>query len=252
VYQLTCAFSRLLFLVHKLQFGFCFRLSKQAVIHLGNLEDPTLPPFFIHFAHMMGCYIFQERRNSFSLAHAQVTHLNLCLKSLSAMKEDDDPVSLAQAYHCLALACLYTHIPQSAMTFVEKALGVVERHDIRCVSTKTCPSDRAPDGSLILTEDIAEVVVLLAQLLYSEVNRLLVYGKSENRCLHIEKQFREEVEVRRSRLNRLVINSPCCRSPTRYCWKYALSRCVLRVYCSSRTLGLSWLPVKNPVRCVAA
>jgi hypothetical protein len=127
------------------------------------------------------------------------------------MKEDDDPVALAQAYHCLALACLYTHIPQSAMTFVEKALDIIERHDIRCVPSETCPSERAPDGSMILTEDAAEIVVLLAQLLYSEVNRLLVYGKSENRCGHIEKQFREEVRVRRSLLHRLVVNSPCCR-----------------------------------------
>jgi hypothetical protein len=203
-------FSRLLFLVNKLQFGFYFGLSKQAVIHLGDLEDPTVPPFFIHFAHMMGCHIFQERRNSFSLAYAQAMHLNLCLNSLSAMKEDDDPVSLAQAYHCLALACLYTHIPHSAATFMEKALDIVKRHDIRCVSLKPRPSERAPDGSLILTEEVAEVIILLIQLLYLEVDRLLVYGESENRCLHIEKQFRD-VEVRTTLLIHLVMSSPRCR-----------------------------------------
>lgn len=187
-------FSRLLFLVHELQFGFFFRLSKQAVIHLGDLEDPAVPPFFIHFAHMMGRYIFQERRNSFSLAHTQAMHLNLCLDSLLTMKEDDDPLALAQVYHCSALACLHTHIPHSAMTFVEKALDIVERHDIRCVSPSPCPSERAPDGSLILTEDAVEVILILLQLLYSEANRLLVYGKSENRCLHVEKQFQRFVE----------------------------------------------------------
>lgn len=47
-------FSRVLFLMHRMQFGFHLRLSKQIAIYRGDFSDPTVHPFYIHFAHYMG------------------------------------------------------------------------------------------------------------------------------------------------------------------------------------------------------
>lgn len=71
-------------------------------------------------------------------------------------------------------------------------MEIVTRYGVSLVSSQP----RLPDGSLPLTDDDAEVIVVLGQLLYSELNRLLVYGQEDYRCSQIEKQFREDLEVR--------------------------------------------------------
>lgn len=121
------------------------------------------------------------------------------MESLSNMREDLDPFSYAQANHCIALACIYTHIPFSWAEYQKKAIDVITRHGIQYVPRSPCIDSTKNDGSLVFTDADAERVVLLVQILYSEVDHFLVNGHSEGWCSELERNFRAQVFVRTSR-----------------------------------------------------
>lgn len=123
-------------------------------------------------------------------------HLQYVMDSLANMQEELDPFTSAQATHCLALACIYTHIPYSWADYLRKAVEIVTRNNIGFVPPLPCHDSTKSDGSLVFTDEDAERIILLVQLLYSEVDHTLVHGHSEGWCSDLEKQFRAQVFVR--------------------------------------------------------
>lgn len=62
--------SRLLFFVHRVQFGLYFPPAKRQAIILGDTSGIVVHPF-MYFAQLVGCHFYQEPQRVFFLLHLE-------------------------------------------------------------------------------------------------------------------------------------------------------------------------------------
>jgi hypothetical protein len=163
--------SRVIFLSRRLLNGVHLETRKQQALILGDLSNTIIHPFYVHFAHLVGCHMYQEYQGHFGLLYIQAVHLRLSLEALATMVEEDDPVSLARANHFMAMAHAYTRNVRSSKYYLRKTVDIIQRRQIRCVPISR--TDSAHHESKVLTkvppfsEEVHERVVFLAQMLYA-------------------------------------------------------------------------------------
>jgi hypothetical protein len=186
--------SRLIFLTNRRKFGLYFSTVKQHDVFLGEMSGRSVDPFFVHFAHMMGCYLYQELHDDFSLLYTGVILLRRVHEALERIPADD-PISLAQAYHLLSLACQYINLPHPSNEYAAKSAALVNTHKLRFLPESDEITEFSPAQ---LTEEILERAILLGLILSTDITRFLVTGKSTPglACPDLERQFREELPVR--------------------------------------------------------
>lgn len=184
--------SRLTFLEHREQVGVYLPFGKRQAIILGDMSNACVHPFFIHFAHSIGCYFHQSRRGDFSLREMQEGHLTLAHQALQQIKEEDDPFVYGQAHHYLALVYLCSQRIQPAILYHEEAVRIVERHGLHILQDR---------GSVILDQthleasEVLERAVFLGTLLHMEIVLEMVNAKKRTLCYAIEKEFRYRFPV---------------------------------------------------------
>jgi hypothetical protein len=163
--------SRIIFLSQRFANGVYLPTTKQQALILGNLSNTTIHSFFVHFAHLVGCHMYQEFQGRFSLLYIQAIHLRLALEALATMVEEDDPFSLARAYHYMAMAYAYTRNVRYSKHCLRKSVDIIQRRKIRCVAITVGDStQREPDVLPPVppfTEEVHERVAFLAQMLYA-------------------------------------------------------------------------------------
>jgi hypothetical protein len=162
---------------------------KQQAIILEDMTNEVVHPFFIHFAHAFGCNLFLERQRDYNLLPILEGHLKHVWHSMESMREEDDPLSFAQACFFLFYASTYNMNRFLGQRFLKLAADCVKRHDIRLVFRNMEKKPALP------TEEDTERIGFLCELLCAEVDIVLVSGGDSQMLTGIETQFQEELPV---------------------------------------------------------
>ncbi|KAF9792681.1 hypothetical protein BJ322DRAFT_1152374 [Thelephora terrestris] len=157
---------RLVFLSYRLAQGIYLSFAQQQAIILGDTSGSFIHPFFIKFAHLVGCHFHRRYCPDDSLIQLETSYLFSVLRTLSLMKEEADPVSYVHAHWLIAMACVTTGNSPKAVRFMKEAADSVERnHDLflsRLPGLSSVPTTVTVDYS----EDLHERLGLLAHILW--------------------------------------------------------------------------------------
>ena len=181
-----------MFLAHREQLGIYLPFGKHQAIILGDMTNACVYPFFVHFAHAIGCHFYRARREGFATQEMQDTHLALAYQNLQQMKEEDDPFAYGQAHHYLALSALCFQATQPAIAYHEEAVKIVERNDLHILKD---PGHMISDPSHLEASEVLERAVFLGTLLHMEIVLDMFNAKKRTLCYAIEKEFRYRFPV---------------------------------------------------------
>ena len=123
----------------------------------------------------------------------QDNHLTLAYQALRRMKEEDDPFIYGQAHHYLALICLCSQSIQTATSYHDEAVRIVERHGLHVLQD---PGSAIYDQTHPETSEVLERAVFLGTLLHTEIVLEILNAKKRTLCYTIEKEFRYRFPVR--------------------------------------------------------
>jgi len=187
--------SRLTFLAHREQLGIYLPFGKYQAIIIGDMSNACVHPFFIHFAHTIGCHFYRAGRADLPMPEMQNAHLTLAYQALQEMKEEDDPFIYGQAYHYLALSSLYSQATQTAIAYHEEAVKIVERNGLHILKDPGC---MISDPAHLEASEVLERAVFLGTLLHTEILLDMFGAKKRTLCYAIEDEFRYRFPVRLS------------------------------------------------------
>jgi len=187
---------RLIFLNFRLQIGFQFTTAKHQAIISGDVTHSVIHPFFIYFAQLFGCNIYQEQKGEYCYLYTLCMYLRLMREAFVTMYEDDDPLSFAEVCQFVSLWCTYNHNAILGVQYFIKAMDVVKRHDIRFVSRPASNHSQPYRSSCSESpEEILERMAFLTLLIYHQTHLQLVTGKSEDLSYDLRQQFFKELPV---------------------------------------------------------
>ena len=158
--------SRLVFLSYRLAQGIYLSFAQQQAIILGDTSGSFIHPFFIEFAHLVGCHFHRRYSSDNHLMQLETTYLFSVLRTLSSIKEEADPVSYAHAHWLVAMACVTTGNSQKAVSFMKEAADAVERNRGLFVSQLPNLNSVPVTVSVDYSEDLHERLGLLAHMLW--------------------------------------------------------------------------------------
>ena len=96
----------------------CGPFSKQQAIIIGDKSGTFVHPFFVDFAHLFGCLIYQRKSPDRSFQHLEAGFFGMASESLAAVKESEDAFTYAQAHWLMA----YGYLTQLHYPLAEKYL----------------------------------------------------------------------------------------------------------------------------------
>ena len=164
--------------------------QRKALIH-GDMESGTIHAFFIHYAHIWGCHLYQQFRSDFILLFLQSIYVYMAVESLSTIKEKQNPILFTQAVLLLSEMYFHTHHLDFGLKYLEMTAGIVKRNGLRFVMR----SDNSATGPISVTEDIKQRIGLLSQLLYVETELFLLAGRKPNLFEELEAEFKFDLAV---------------------------------------------------------
>lgn len=165
--------------------------QRKALIH-GDMQSGAIHAFFIHYAHIWGCHLYQQFRYDFVLLFLQSIYVYMAVESLSTIREKDNPILLTQALLMTSEMYFHTHHPDFGLKYLEMAAGVVKKNGLRFVMR----SRSSAHGPIDVTEDIRQRVGLLSQLLYVETELFLLAGRKPDLFEELEAEFKFDLAVR--------------------------------------------------------
>lgn len=119
-------FSRLIFVSYRYKFGMSGPFSKQQAIIIGDKSGTFVHPFYVDFAHLFGCLIYQRKSSNQSFQHLEAGFFRMASESLAAVKESEDAFTYAQAHWLMAYGYLtQLHYPL-AEKYLESCIRAVE------------------------------------------------------------------------------------------------------------------------------
>jgi len=158
--------SRLVFLSYRIAQGVYLSFAQQQAIILGDTSGLFIHPFFIDFAHLVGCHFHRRSNSDKNLMQLESTYLFTVLRTLSSMKEEAHPVSYAHAHWLVAMACVTTGNPQKAIKFMNEAANSVERNRDLFLSQLPGLSGVPVTPSVDYSEGLHERLGLLAHMVW--------------------------------------------------------------------------------------
>ena len=150
------------------------------------MTNACVHPFFVHFAHALGCHFYRADRGDFATQEMQDTHLALAYQNLQQMKEEDDPFVYGQAHHYLALGALHFQATQPAIAYYEEAVKIVERNGLHILKD---PGHVMSDPSHLDASEVLERAVFLGTLLHMETVLDMFNAEKRGLCYAIENEF---------------------------------------------------------------
>ena len=165
--------------------------QRKALIH-GDMQSGAIHAFFIHYAHVWGCHLYQQFRYDFVLLFLQSIYVYMAVGSLSTIKEKQSPILLTQALLLISEMYFHTHHLDFGLNYLEKAAGVVKRNGLRFVMR----SHNSATGPVSVTADIKQRVGLLSQLMFVETELFLLTGRKPNLFEELEVEFKFDLAVR--------------------------------------------------------
>jgi len=111
-------FSRLIFISYRYKIGVCGPFSKQQAIILGDKSGTFVHQFYVDFAHLFGCLIYQRGLATQPFRHLEAGLFGRALESLANVRESEDAFTYAQAHWLMA----YGYLTQLQYPLAEKYL----------------------------------------------------------------------------------------------------------------------------------
>lgn len=108
----------------------CGPFSKQQAIILGDKSGTFVHPFYVDFAHLFGCLIYQRKSPAQSFRHLEAGFFAMALESLANVRESEDAFTYAQAHWFMAYGYLtQLHYPL-AEKYLESCVQAVEGNPV--------------------------------------------------------------------------------------------------------------------------
>ena len=104
----------------------CGPFSKQQAIILGDPSGTFVHPFYVDFAHLFGCLIYQRNLPNQSFQHLEAGFFRMASESLAAVKESEDAFTYAQAHWLMAYGYLTQLNYPLAEKYLESCIRAVE------------------------------------------------------------------------------------------------------------------------------
>jgi len=104
----------------------CAPFSKQQAIILGDKSGTFVHPFYVDFAQLFGCLIYQRRSPNQSLQHLEAGFFALASESLASVRESEDAFTYAQAHWFMAYGYLIQLRYPLAEKYLESCVRAVE------------------------------------------------------------------------------------------------------------------------------
>lgn len=184
--------SRIIFDSYRLSVGLVVsEEQRKALIH-GDMGNGAIHAFFIHYAHIWGCHLYQQFRYDFILLFLQSIYVYMAVESLSTIREKDNPILLTQALLMTSEMYLHTHHLDFGLKYLEMAAGVVKKHGLRFVMRST---KKPTPGPVNVTEDVRQRVGLLSQLLFVETELFLLTDRKPDLFDELEAEFKFDMMV---------------------------------------------------------
>lgn len=152
----------------------------------------AIHPFFIHYAHIWGCHLYQQFRCDFVLLFLQSIYVYMTVESFSTIREKENPILYAQALLMLSQMYFHTHHLDFGLKYLEMAAGIVKRNRLRFVMR----SQDSASGPIDVTEGIRQRVGFLSQLLYVETELFLLADRKPSFFEELEAEFKLDLVVR--------------------------------------------------------
>lgn len=165
--------------------------QRKALVH-GDMQCGAIHPFFIHYAHIWGCHLYQQFRCDFVLLFLQSIYVYMAVESFSTIREKENPLLYAQALLMFSEMYFHTHHPDFGLKYLEMAAGIVKRNRLRFVMR----SQDSTSGPIDVTEGIRQRVGFLSQLLYVETELFLLAGRNPSLFEELEAEFKLDLVVR--------------------------------------------------------
>jgi hypothetical protein len=185
--------SRYFFIAHQEQFGVYFPFEKNRAIILGDMSNACVHPFFVRFAHAIGCHFYQAQHADFSMREMENSHLAFAYETLRQMKEAEDPFIYGQAHHYLALSALYSQPIPTAIAYHQEAVNIVERNGLHILKDT---GQMISDLAHLEASEVLERAVFLGTLLVVEIVLDMVGVKKRSLCYAIEEGYLYKFPVR--------------------------------------------------------
>lgn len=165
--------------------------QRKALIH-GDMQSGAIHAFFIHYAHIWGCHLYQQFRCDFVLLFLQSIYVYMAVESLSTIEEKQNPILFARALLMLSEMYFHTHHLDFGLKYLEMTADIVKRNRLRFVMR----SQNSAAGPIDVTEDIRQRVGFLSQLLYVETELFLLAGRNPSLFEELETEFKLDLAVR--------------------------------------------------------
>jgi len=108
----------------------CGPFSKQQAIILGDKSGIFVHPFYIDFAHLFGCLIYQRRSPDQSFQHLEAGFFTMASESLAIMRESEDAFTYAQAHWLMAYGYLTQLRYPLAEKYLESSVRAIEGNPV--------------------------------------------------------------------------------------------------------------------------
>lgn len=143
----------------------CAPFSKQQAIILGDKSGTFVHPFYVDFAHLFGCLIYQHRSPK-SLQHLEAGFFALASESLTSVRESEDAFTYAQAHWLMAYGYLTQLRYPLAEKYLESCVRAVEGNPVAFLPHLV--RAEGPEDSEI-SEQSQDRMAFLASLIYYRV-----------------------------------------------------------------------------------
>lgn len=172
-------------------------VKRQAVLR-GDTSSLDVHPFYIHYANLVGCQLYQERLGAYSLLPIQAVHLVSTLEALESMDELGDPLAIAQANSLIGSAFGYANALRKAKGFLRKSVEIVRRNNVRFVEIQSGEAAQQRldiRSSPELLEQVHERAVVLAQMVHVEILSYLIGQQPSTMGLNYDAENTSEMNV---------------------------------------------------------
>ena len=141
----------------------CGPFSNQQAIILGDKSGTFVHPFYVDFAHLFGCLIYQRRSPKKSFQHLEAGFFAMASESLANVRESEDAFTYAQAHWLMAYGYLtQPHYPL-AEKYLDLCVRAVERNPVAFLPHLV--RTEGP-GDAEISEQSQDRMAFLASLIY--------------------------------------------------------------------------------------
>jgi hypothetical protein len=168
------------------RFGIYLTGPKQDAILRGDISNVVVHSFFVHATAGLGMHFYAGVGDSVRL-HAK--HVQLALEQAAGIRGGSDANLMTQVFLFIIVGGLHAGWVQPCREYLTKACIGLNAANLRFIPA----TGRPPE----LTEDVRERLVTLSQIIYVENYMFLaVDGTEPKMTARIEKEFRQELQVR--------------------------------------------------------